>query len=186
MKRVFLLYSEYPKVRQVLQQIQAELQQHEGKPLSPHLILATGTMSLTAVNKLVEEEALFDLVTIHTLNLELLKLDEGLWSLEMPSAFRNLIVQSDVTLLKPIAKALWSLQLVLGKPNLVWAQGGMAAKVVQLMERMPSPKDSSKANEGTLGCLAIVSRDLDWPSMLLTPVTYTALLDQVLANFIIS
>ncbi|XP_065349911.1 vacuolar protein sorting-associated protein 33B [Cloeon dipterum] len=182
MKRVFLLCSEYPKVRQVLQQIQAELQQQEGKPLSPHLILVPGSMSHFAVEKLVEEEALCGLVTIHTLNFELMKLDQGLWSLEMPSAFRNLNVQGDITLLKPIAKALWSLQLVLGRPKLLWAQGGMATKVVQLMERFPWPKDTIKSKEGTLGSLSIVCRDIDWPSVFLTPVTYTALVDQVIGS----
>ncbi|XP_059487240.1 vacuolar protein sorting-associated protein 33B [Neocloeon triangulifer] len=182
MKRVFLLYSEYPKIRQVLQQIQAELQQHQGRSLSPHLILVPGTISHVAVEKLVEEEALYSLVTLHTLNFELIKLDQGLWSLEMPSAFRNLNVQGDISMLKPIAKALWSLQLVVGRPNLLWAQGGMAAKVVQLMERFPWPKDKIKSNQGQLGCLAIVSRDIDWPSMFLTPVTYTALVDQVIGS----
>lgn len=181
-QRVFLLYSEPAKVRDVLKKVQAERQVASGgKPLGHHLVLATGSMGLMAVNRFIEEEGIWGHVTVHTLSWEFLKLDEGLWSLELPNSLKSLMFQSDLTMLKPIAKALWAVQLVLGRPGLIWAQGSLAAKAVGLMDTLRWPSDSARqqGGNGGLGCLVVISRDVDWPSALLTPVTYTALIDQV-------
>jgi hypothetical protein len=180
-RRVFLLYSEALVVRQVLHHIQEERQMTSGsRPLQHHMILATGSFGTTAVSRLVEEEGLWGEVKLHVLSWEFLKLDEGIWSLEYLTSLKSLMIQNDLTLIKPIAKAIWALQLLLGKPTLTLAQGSLASKVISLIDTFKWPKENSrKGNEGGLGCLVIVSRDVDWPSALLTPVTYTALLSQV-------
>ncbi|KAF4526530.1 hypothetical protein B566_EDAN005897 [Ephemera danica] len=181
-QRVFLVYSEPQTVNQVLQQVQEELQKFpQGRPQRHHLILATGNMGQCAVSRLVEEEGLWGEVTLHALGWEFLKLDEGIWSLEYRNALKSLIIQNDFTMIKPIAKAIWSLQIVLGKPVLTWAQGTLAAKALNLVDTFKWPKENTRrSTDGGLGCFVVVSRDVDWPSALLTPVTYTALLSKVM------
>lgn len=181
-QRVFLIYSEPQTVNQVLQQVQEELQKFPGaRPQRHHLILAPGNIGQCAVSRLVEEEGLWGEVTLHALAWEFLKLDEGIWSLEYRNSLKSLIIQNDFTMLKPIAKAIWSLQIVLGKPVLTWAQGSLAAKALNLVDTFKWPKENTrKGTGGGLGCFVVVSRDIDWPSALLTPVTYTALLSKVM------
>lgn len=182
--RVFLMYSEIINIRQVLNQIKAERQQaaSDNRKLGHHLILAVGSTGINSVAQIIEEEGLWDGVTFNSLSWELLKIDEGLWSLEIPTSLKSLMFQSDLVMLKPVAKAIWALQLVLGRAGLVLGQGLLAAKVVSLMDTFRWPSDRSGqriAGEGSLGCLLVISRDVDWPAALMTPVTYTALVNQV-------
>lgn len=92
--------------------------------------------------------------------------------------FVDLYYHKDTSLLRALARNLWSLQLILGTPKLSLFFGKHSQQVGKLIESMeqclgtPTP-------EKEIGALIVMDRSYDLTTILLTPVTYAGLLNEV-------
>jgi hypothetical protein len=118
------------------------------------------------------------LVTLQTLSIEFIRLDGNVLSLENP-LFIDLYYHKDTSLLRALARNLWSLQLILGSPRLSLFFGKHSQQVNKLMESMEQCLGSSSL-ENEIGALIVMDRSFDLTTALLTPATYAGLLNEVI------
>lgn len=121
---------------------------------------------------------LAELVTLQTLSAEFIKLDGNVLSLETP-LFIDLYYHKDISLLRALARNLWSLQLILGSPRLSLLVGKYSQQLGKLMESMEQYLGSSSL-ENEVGALIVMDRSFDLTTTLLTPITYSGLLNEVI------
>ncbi|CAK9817822.1 Vacuolar protein sorting-associated protein 33B [Anthophora plagiata] len=176
-QHIFLVSSDLIACKRVLDQIQSEIPPNVKPYTQPcHHILITPCVP-TVLNSIIEEEGLSGLVTVQTLSWEFIRLDGNILSLEN-CIFTDLYYHKDTTLLPALARSLWSLQLILGSPKLTFSFGKYSQQVLKIMESMRQCLGSSNI-ENEIGALIIMDRNYDLVTPLLTPVTYAALLHEV-------
>ncbi|XP_029659027.1 vacuolar protein sorting-associated protein 33B [Formica exsecta] len=176
-QRIFLVSNDLIACKRVLDQIQSEIS-HVTKPhvqVCHHLLVVPFVPAV--LHNLVEEEGLAELVTLQTLSVEFIKLDGNVLSLENPM-FIDLYYHKDISPLRALARNLWSLQLILGSPRLSLLVGKHSQQVGKLMESMVQCLGSSSL-ENEVGALIVMDRGFDLATTLLTPVTYSSLLNEV-------
>ncbi|XP_070158255.1 vacuolar protein sorting-associated protein 33B isoform X2 [Polyergus mexicanus] len=176
-QRIFLVSNDLIACKRVLDQIQSEIS-HVTKPhvqACHHLLVVPFVPAV--LHNLVEEEGLAELVTLQTLSVEFIKLDGNVLSLENPM-FIDLYYHKDISPLRALARNLWSLQLILGSPRLSLLVGKHSQQVGKLMESMVQCLGSSSL-ENEVGALIVMDRGFDLATILLTPVTYSSLLNEV-------
>jgi len=83
---------------------------------------------------MIEEEGLGGLISMWALPWAPLRLDTNVLSLELPVIFSQLFVHQDQTMLSAVAKSLWLLETILGKPRVTIKLGQYAKKVEGLNE----------------------------------------------------
>lgn len=92
--------------------------------------------------------------------------------------FTDLYYHKDTALLPALARNLWSLQLILGSPKLTLSLGKHSHQMLKIMESMRQCLGSSNI-ENEIGALILMDRNYDLATPLLTPVTYSGLLYEV-------
>ncbi|CAL1679245.1 unnamed protein product [Lasius platythorax] len=176
-QRIFLVSNNLIACKRVLDQIQSEIS-HITRPhvqVCHHLLVMPFVPAV--LHNLVEEEGLAELVTLQTLSAEFIKLDGNVLSLENPM-FIDLYYHKDISLLRALARNLWSLQLIFGSPRLSLLVGKHSEQVGKLMESMEQCLGASSL-ENEVGALIVMDRSFDLTTTLLTPVTYSGLLNEV-------
>lgn len=162
--------------KHIADQISADITR-TGSTSHYHLILVPSIQ--VTIEKLLEEEGIFGLVTMYNFNWGMIRLDYNVLSLELPILFKSFFIQSDFSLISSVANSLWSLQMVLGKVKNILAYGRFSCKISKILEIMlPNLGEPDKTCE-EIGKLIIVDRDVDLASTLLTPSSYAALVDHV-------
>ncbi|PSN54370.1 Vacuolar protein sorting-associated protein 33B [Blattella germanica] len=172
---VYLIYSDLITAKRVCDQINANLRQNSQN--NYHIIMVPS--DLMSVQQLLEEEGVYGAVTVHVFPWELIKLDGGVLSQELPGLFRMLFVDGDRSLLPAVARSLWSLQLLFGRIPWTLTQGRFSSQIRTMIDTLFEELGSSDRPDSEISCLLIVDRDVDFASVLLTPVTYAGLLDEV-------
>lgn len=173
-QRLYLIMSDLISAKRVCDQVNAE----QRKDVDYHIIIVP--RKLAAIDQLLEEEGLWGRVTIHMYQWEPIQLDMGLLSLELPSLFPQLFVDGDQTLLPAVAKSLWSLQMLLGRSQVTLTLGRYAKQVQSMTEVLMDQIGEPDKPQTDIGCIVLVDRDVDYAASLLTPATYTSLMDEVL------
>ncbi|XP_069691089.1 vacuolar protein sorting-associated protein 33B isoform X1 [Periplaneta americana] len=172
---VYLIYADLITAKRVCDQISDNLRQSSQN--SYHLILVPS--DLVAIQQLLEEEGVYGAVTVHKFPWELIRLDGGVLSYEMPSLFKMLFIDGDRSLLPAVAQSLWSLQMLFGRIPLILTQGRFSLQIQTMVNILFDELGSPDKADAEIGCLIVVDRDVDYASVLLTPVTYVGLLDEV-------
>ncbi|EZA58768.1 hypothetical protein DMN91_009216 [Ooceraea biroi] len=175
-QRIFLVSNNLIACKRVLDQVQSEISLIKPHVEPCHHLLVMPFVP-AVLHNLVEEEGLSGLVTLRMLSLEFIRLDGNILSLEIP-LFIDLYYHKDTSLLRALARNLWSLQLILGSPRLSLFLGKHSQQVSKLMESMEQCLGSSSL-ENEIGALIVMDRSFDLTSTLLTPVTYAGLLNEV-------
>jgi vacuolar protein sorting-associated protein 33B len=122
-------------------------------------------------------EGLEGLVALHRFSWDFVKLDKNLLSLELPNIFRDLFVKGDKSLLSSIANSLRIFNMVHGKPKFILSYGENSANILSMVNQMENLRKSSTTKEyPDFNGMIIMDRDKDYPSCLLTPVTYSGLM----------
>ncbi|KAK3930809.1 Vacuolar protein sorting-associated protein 33B [Frankliniella fusca] len=173
-QRIYMIMSDLISAKRVCDQVNAE----QRKDLDYHIIIVP--RRLAAIDHLLEEEGLWGRLKVHMFQWEPIQLDIGLMSLELPSLFPQLFVDGDQTLLPAVAKSLWSLQMLLGRAQVTMTLGKFAKQVQSMTEVLMSQLGESDRPQTDIGCVVLVDRDVDYAATLLTPATYTSLMDEVL------
>ncbi|XP_012288656.1 vacuolar protein sorting-associated protein 33B [Orussus abietinus] len=173
-QRVFLVSCNLISCKRVLDQVQSELPQSHG--VSHHLIIVPYIP--VVLHTLIEEEGLTGLLTVRRLSWEFLRSDGNILSLEVPM-FTDLYYHKDSSFLPVIARSLWSLKLVLGSPKLSISFGKYSQQVLSMVDTMEESWGSAD-EDNQLGALIVMDRSFDLATVLLTPVTYSGLMNEIL------
>ncbi|XP_023702162.1 vacuolar protein sorting-associated protein 33B isoform X3 [Cryptotermes secundus] len=172
---VYMIYSDLITAKYVCNQINASI--HQNHQNSYNLILVPS--DLVAIQQLLEEEGVHGILTVHIFPWELIRLDGGVMSYELPGLFKMLFVDGDRSMLPAVARSLWSLQLLLGRIPLTLTQGRFSLQVRTMVDTLCNELGTSDKADSDISCMLVVDRDVDYASVLLTPVTYVGLLDEV-------
>lgn len=173
----YLIFSNMTTFKRVVDQIRSALNPDNPSKIIYHLIIIPSALYL--YETALEELGLYSIIKLHSLQWLPLFLDEGIISLELPDMYRQLFVHQDLSNLSVYARSLWHLFFVLGRPNFVMALGHFANIVLKQLDTFCEDIANSDKFDSNFGGLIIVDRNLDYASALLTPGTYTALLNEV-------
>lgn len=135
---------------------------------------------LAVIELLFEEEGLIGKVNFHTYTWELIQLDSKILSFETPKIFRQLFVENDQSLLTSVAKSLWSVQHIFGRPTACLFHGKNSKTVANLLECWMEEAGEPDRPDSDVGFMLVLDRDVDYASVLLMPGTYTCLISEVM------
>lgn len=139
-----------------------------------HIIVLPNVFHCHSV--ILEEEGLAGHIQLHRFNWDFLWLDTNVLSLEIPTLFREVFINKDNSLLGSIAHSLRIFHLVFKRPKLILALGNQSVLVMDMLDRLERPTSQREMPESEFGAMLIMDRSHDYPSCLLTPVVYSALL----------
>ena len=132
-----------------------------------------------AFEKILEEQGLYmTTVKLYSLQWQPIHIDNGILSLEIPQMYKSLLLNHDLMLLPMYSRSLLYLSFVVGKPKLSLALGQYAAIVLNQFDAMYDDLGEDRKVNSDFGALVIMDRNMDYPSALLTPLTYAALLKE--------
>lgn len=125
-------------------------------------------------------------VSIHEYPLYFVPLAEDVLSLELENAFSDLYLRKDPTAIFTSAKALMQFQQRLGLFPRITGKGDNAKRLADLLIRMRLELAAREGSSSVLDLtpsnsvesLIIIDREVDFPTMLLTQLTYEGLMDE--------
>ena len=143
-------------------------------------------------NMILEESGVLGEANISELSLHFVPLEPDLLSLELADSFHDLYLRKDPTCIFTSARALMLLQKQYGLFSRILGKGENAKRLADLLQRMRSEEDvdaSSDPNNAYLTSfgltpssvvenLIIIDREVDFPTVLSTQLTYEGLIDE--------
>ncbi|XP_073293278.1 vacuolar protein-sorting-associated protein 33 homolog isoform X2 [Primulina huaijiensis] len=135
-----------------------------------------------ACEKILEEEKVYELLSIGECPLYLIPLDEDILSFELDLANKEYLVDGDATSLWHIAKAIHSMEFSFGVIPNVRAKGKASTRVAEILNRMQAeePVDTSDAGIPEINTLILLDREVDMVTPMCSQLTYEGLLDELL------
>lgn len=134
---------------------------------------------LGVATHLLEEEGVYGYATTYCFQWELIRLDDRVLSLEFNNFFKTLFVEGDQSYLPSVAKSIWTLQMIFGRPQTTVVLGKYSHYVQNMMEIYFNERGIPTREGSDISCFVIIDRDVDYSSVLLTGGTYSCLLDEV-------
>ena len=124
-------------------------------------------------------------LTIGNCPIDLIPFDDDILSLELPSCSRDCYLSNDTTSISMVAGSLQKLQRMFGTIANVKCKGKLAKVAYDLWNRLEKEDNSSKDSsahtaEGEIDTVLLIDRAVDWVSPLVTPLTYEALIDEII------
>jgi len=177
--KVYFVTPTLDKVKIILDHLQ--MSNNVQKGLIFHVIFMP--KMLKEIDILLEEEGAHGKITIHEYLWELIPLDYDLLSLEIPSFFTSTFVHEETALLSSVANSILGMQTLFGQIKNRVAIGKHSVTVLdqlQLLEQSQQVQSSSSSRD--ISTMLIVDRSVDYASVLLSPLTYEALLNEVFEN----
>ncbi|KAF1808129.1 vacuolar sorting protein-like protein [Eremomyces bilateralis CBS 781.70] len=140
-------------------------------------------------DQILEEEGALGDVNVSEYPLYFVPVAEDILSLELENSFRDLYLRKDPTCIFTAAKALMLLQQHHGLFPRITGKGNNAKRLADLLMRMRSELTASSdfrpsgagyelTPSNTIESLIIIDREVDFPSALLTQLTYEGLVDE--------
>lgn len=174
----YIINNDMKIFKQVIDQIRSQVSL-ENPEINKFHIIVFPKYTCTFENELEELGLYHDIVRLHSFQWMPLCLDKGVLSLEIPNIFSSLYVYNNTTLLPTMSKSLWQLSFIIGKPKLILSLGQHSNTLLTQYEKFCEEKGESDKIDSDFGALVILDRNIDYPSILLTPGTYAALLAEV-------
>ncbi|CRK92252.1 CLUMA_CG005700, isoform A [Clunio marinus] len=179
---VFMIQADLITFKYVCDQISFLKDKHSsfdpGEVLKDFHIIVIPNLFFTFQN-LLETEGLHGIVELHRFSWDFIKIDRNLLSLELPQVFKEVFVRNDKSLLSSIASSLRIFNIVHGRPKFIVSYGENSDKILSMVSRMESMRKSSakeKQDFPDFHAMIVMDRNKDFPSCLLTPVTYSGLM----------
>ncbi|KAF2403956.1 putative vacuolar sorting protein [Trichodelitschia bisporula] len=140
-------------------------------------------------DQLLEEAGVLGEVNVHEYPLFFMPLADDLLSLELDDAFGDLYLRKDPTPIFLSAKALMLMQQKHGLFPRIIGKGDNAKRLADLLIRMRSELTAGEQTDGSgstldlapsqsIESLIIIDREVDFPTVLLTQLTYEGLIDE--------
>ncbi|KAE9409193.1 ATP binding protein [Gymnopus androsaceus JB14] len=145
------------------------------------LVLVPRLSSL--VSRLLEEEGVLGDITISSYNLQFLPVANDVLSLEYESAFKDIWVDGDESVVYDSAQALITLQKLFGLFPRLLGKGDCAARLINhLTTYLPQSHTPDTLSEpfSNFDSLIVIDRRVDMITPLLTQLTYEGLMDELL------
>ncbi|KAI0660674.1 Sec1-like protein [Cubamyces menziesii] len=169
-------------VKIIADQIKRHSQESQKHTYTLLLVPRTSTL----VTRILEEEGVLGDVTISSYNLQFIPLAEDVISLEHDSAFKEIWVDGDETVIYDSMQALITLQKLHGLFPRIVGKGDYAARLAHLLTRNTQSVAGGdtdthlNAPSETMDSLIILDRRVDMISPLLTQLTYEGLIDELI------
>lgn len=165
-------------VKYICDHVNSEVNKNGDNRTKFYLILVP--RKLFSVMQLLEEEGVYEHITVFSLQWELIPLDnQTILSLELKNFFSYLFVNEDQSFLPVAAKSVWSSFLLWGNPCTKIYLGNHSSNIGNMIDVYFKELASPQKSNSDIDCFIMIDRDVDYMSTLLTPVTYTSLLDEV-------
>jgi hypothetical protein len=117
-------------------------------------------------------------ISVADFHLDVVALDRSTFIIPTFKCFRRCFIESDITDIYSIARALTKIQMIHGRPNRVFTAGSMASRVYELVEAQKAQIGSTQFNHDvTFDELFVIDRTVDLVTPLLTQFTYGGQLD---------
>jgi len=177
--KVYFVTPTLDKVKIILDHLQ--MSNNVQKGLIFHVVFMP--KMLKEVDILLEEEGAHGKITIHDYLWELIPLDYDLLSLEIGNFFTSTFVNEETSLLSSVANSILGMQTLFGQIKNRVAIGKHSVTVLdqlQLLEQSQHVQLSNSSRD--ISTMLIVDRSVDYASVLLSPLTYEALLNEVFNN----
>lgn len=165
-----------PSIYAVAESVVSHLKKNSMEKIGYHVIIVPKVLNV--IHSLFESLGVLDFVTLHSYSWDFIPLDINLMSLEMPQFFNATFLKGESALLSSVAKALMSLECLVGKFPCVTTLGEKSHKVHTLLSiwqreiQPPVPENSEFSH------LIMMDRNVDFASLLLTQLTYEGVLDE--------
>ncbi|KIW04070.1 hypothetical protein, variant [Verruconis gallopava] len=139
-------------------------------------------------DQILEDTGVLGEATIHEYPLQFLPLAEDVLSLELNTAFSDLYLWKDPSSIYASAKALMQLQQQHGLFPRITGKGDNAKRLADLLLRMRLELNAGGSEGGSpfelapsqsIESLIIIDREIDFPTVLMTQLTYEGLLDEI-------
>jgi len=130
---------------------------------------------------LTDNEVLGEFEVIEPLAIYLIPLEKDLISMQMESAFKDLVLERDFTMYHYIARAILQLEHCFGPIPVKEGKGVSSPHALRIL-KMLEEEDPEYINEHPLSeiqSIVLIDRETDMITPLCTPLTYEALLDEV-------
>ena len=139
---------------------------------------------LKEIDILFEEEGIHGKIVVHDYMWELIPLDYDLLSLEMgPQFFLTSFCQEEHSLLPSVAQSLLGIQTLFGGIKNKIGVGKHSVAILEQMKLLENRQQlASSGSSREISTLMVVDRSVDYASVLLSPLTYEALLNEVFKN----
>ncbi|KAG7097107.1 hypothetical protein E1B28_004487 [Marasmius oreades] len=174
-----------PKIKYV-KMIADHVKRHAKESLRYNYTILLVPRTSTLVSRLLEEEGVLGDVTISSYNLQLIPLTGDVVSMEYESAFKDIWVDGDETVIYDFAQALITLQKMFGTFPRMLGKGDHAARLIKLVEtylpqtRSISTSDTLSGLSDKIDSLVVLDRRVDMITPLLTQLTYEGLIDELI------
>ena len=136
---------------------------------------------LKEIEILFEEEGVTGKIVVHDYMWELIPLDYDLLSMEMSPFFHAFFGQEEHSFLPSVAQSLMGIQTLFGQIKNKIGVGKHSVTVLEQMKLLENQQPPS-GNSREISTLMVVDRNVDYASVLLSPLTYEALLNEVFIN----
>ncbi|KAF2899103.1 hypothetical protein ILUMI_07074 [Ignelater luminosus] len=174
----YMIYTDFGTFKQVLNQIRSKLDP-ENLPKDKYHIIVIPKLLYVFEDTLEELGLSGNVIKLYSFQWQPVHLDMGIISLEIPRMYKTLYVDHDLSLLPVFAKSLWHLSFITGKPKLYIALGQHSNAVLKHLDILYENLADTDKLDSDFGAVILMDRNLDYPSALLTPTTYAALLNEV-------
>ncbi|XP_013173754.1 PREDICTED: vacuolar protein sorting-associated protein 33B [Papilio xuthus] len=136
---------------------------------------------LHTYDSILESRGLYGVVKLHSFSWELMSLDDRLLSLELPFLFKQLYVEQNHSLLSSVSLSLWSLFHITGQPKCIISLGKLSSSVLDILEIYNETYSRDFISKGIdeIDTVLLIDRNQDYASSLLTPATYSGLLNEI-------
>ncbi|KAK7063771.1 Sec1-like protein [Favolaschia claudopus] len=178
-----IVYLCRPKIKHV-KIIADQIKRHARESQSHTYTLLLVPRVSTLVSRILEEEGVLGDVRISSYNLQFIPIAEDVISLENESAFKEIWVDGDETMIYDSAQALLTLEKLHGLFPRIVGKGDHAARLATLLTRhLPSDSstpDTLLTQSEKMDSLIIIDRRVDMITPLLTQLTYEGLIDELI------
>ncbi|KZT34809.1 ATP binding protein [Sistotremastrum suecicum HHB10207 ss-3] len=159
------------------------IKQHSAtSPPSKHLYyVLLVPRSSVLVKKIFEDEGVLGDVNLSTFEMGFIPLEDDLLSLERDSAFKEIWMNGDETVIYDSAQALVKLQRAYGLFPRILGKGDEAARLINLVTRLsPSSSPTAPLSSDKIDSLIVIDRKVDMITPMLTQLTYEGLIDELI------
>ncbi|XP_037950705.1 vacuolar protein sorting-associated protein 33A [Teleopsis dalmanni] len=131
--------------------------------------------------KHIEDKAFSTSFQIEELNWNFFPLDSDVLSMELPNAFRDVIIDGDPTSLYQAAVGLVQVQRLYGRIPKIYGKGNCAQRVWEHTKQLGAEEKHLLTNgdKGAIDQLILLDRSIDLLSALATQLTYEGLIDEI-------
>lgn len=174
-KRIYIVRPWVESARIVCEQIASD----DKKQYDCDYVVAFVPRRCATCEKVFEEEGFYGRVVFDEISLFMLALDDDILSFEMRQFFKSEFLDQDLKYIATIARGLLHFKELYGKIPNVHVFGQVSQCVLNMLQSYENlSTDPSIPMSQSISQMIVLDRDIDYISVLLSPLTYQGLLEE--------